>query len=46
MTEADLRAVEAWLRLPHVARWWTPNTTEVRDTPMAIYRLPASAADR
>ena len=27
MTEADLPAVEAWLRLPHVARWWTPDTT-------------------
>jgi aminoglycoside 6'-N-acetyltransferase len=27
MTEADLPAVEGWLRLPHVARWWTPNTT-------------------
>lgn len=26
MTEADLPAVEAWLRLPHVARWWTPGT--------------------
>jgi aminoglycoside 6'-N-acetyltransferase len=27
MTEEDLRAVEAWLGLPHVARWWTPDTT-------------------
>lgn len=27
MTQADLPAVEAWLRLPHVARWWTPDTT-------------------
>ena len=27
MTEADLPAVEAWLLLPHVARWWTPDTT-------------------
>jgi aminoglycoside 6'-N-acetyltransferase len=27
MTEQDLPAVEAWLRLPHVARWWTPDTT-------------------
>lgn len=27
MTEVDLPAVEAWLRLPHVARWWTPDTT-------------------
>lgn len=27
MTGADLPAVDAWLRLPHVARWWTPDTT-------------------
>ena len=27
MTEADLPLVEAWLRLPHVARWWTPDST-------------------
>jgi aminoglycoside 6'-N-acetyltransferase len=27
MREEDLPAVEAWLRRPHVARWWTPETT-------------------
>jgi aminoglycoside 6'-N-acetyltransferase len=27
MTEDDLPLVLAWLRLPHVARWWTPDTT-------------------
>jgi aminoglycoside 6'-N-acetyltransferase len=27
MREDDLPAVEAWLRRPHVARWWTPETT-------------------
>ncbi len=27
MTEGDLPLVLAWLRLPHVARWWTPDTT-------------------
>lgn len=27
MREDDLPAIEAWLRLPHVARWWTPETT-------------------
>ena len=27
MTVADLSAVAAWLALPHVARWWTPDTT-------------------
>jgi aminoglycoside 6'-N-acetyltransferase len=26
MTEEDLPAVAAWLRLSHVARWWTPDT--------------------
>jgi aminoglycoside 6'-N-acetyltransferase len=27
MVAADLPAVAAWLALPHVARWWTPDTT-------------------
>jgi hypothetical protein len=27
MTEDDLPAVQAWLRLPRVARWRTPPTT-------------------
>lgn len=27
MTPADLPAVDGWLRQPHVARWWTPETT-------------------
>lgn len=27
MTEDDLPAVQAWLGLPHVARWWTPDAT-------------------
>lgn len=27
MVGADLAAVQAWLGLPHVARWWTPDTT-------------------
>jgi aminoglycoside 6'-N-acetyltransferase len=36
MTEADLPAVEAWLRLPHVARWWTPDTTA--EAEIAEYR--------
>lgn len=65
MTEDDLPAVAAWLEQPHVARWWTADTTaeaelaeyrqrvsaaadgaaqatEPGDSPMAIYRLPAS----
>jgi aminoglycoside 6'-N-acetyltransferase len=36
MTEADLPAVEAWLRLPHVARWWTPDATA--EAEIAEYR--------
>jgi aminoglycoside 6'-N-acetyltransferase len=27
MTLTDLPTVEGWLALPHVARWWTPETT-------------------
>lgn len=27
MDEADLTLVEAWLRQPHVARWWLTDTT-------------------
>jgi RimJ/RimL family protein N-acetyltransferase len=27
MTHADLPQVEVWLQEPHVARWWTPDTT-------------------
>jgi aminoglycoside 6'-N-acetyltransferase len=36
MTEADLPAVSAWLERPHVARWWTPDTTPEREA--AKYR--------
>ena len=36
MTENDLPAVQAWLRLPHVARWWTPQTTAEQE--IAKYR--------
>jgi aminoglycoside 6'-N-acetyltransferase len=36
MTEADLPVVEAWLGLPHVARWWTPDTTA--EAEVARYR--------
>lgn len=27
MTKHDLAVIRAWLDLPHVARWWTPDTT-------------------
>jgi aminoglycoside 6'-N-acetyltransferase len=36
MTEADLPVVEAWLGQPHVARWWTPDTTA--EAEVARYR--------
>lgn len=36
MTENDLPAVRTWLRLPHVARWWTPDTTA--EAEIAKYR--------
>jgi len=41
MTDEDLPAVEAWLRLPHVARWWTPDTTAEEE--IAKYRQRISA---
>lgn len=31
MTIEDLAIVEQWLREPHVARWWTPETTSARE---------------
>ena len=36
MTEDDLPAVEAWMRLPHVARWWLSGTTAEQE--IAKYR--------
>jgi aminoglycoside 6'-N-acetyltransferase len=36
MTEEDLPVVDAWLRLPHVARWWTADTTA--EAEIAKYR--------
>jgi aminoglycoside 6'-N-acetyltransferase len=35
-TPADLPLVEGWLRLPHVAHWWTPDTTAEEE--IATYR--------
>ena len=37
MTEEDLPGIVAWLRMPHVARWWTPDTTA--EAELAKYRL-------
>lgn len=31
MTVEDLPSVEQWLREPHVARWWTPETTTAQE---------------
>ena len=36
MTEDDLPAIAAWLALPHVARWWTADTTA--EAELAEYR--------
>jgi len=36
MTGGDLLAVEAWMRLPRVARWWLPGTTAEQE--IAKYR--------
>jgi aminoglycoside 6'-N-acetyltransferase len=36
MAEGDLPAIAAWLALPHVARWWTADTTA--EAELAEYR--------
>jgi aminoglycoside 6'-N-acetyltransferase len=36
MGEEDLPRIAGWLRLPHVARWWTPDTTA--EAEIARYR--------
>jgi RimJ/RimL family protein N-acetyltransferase len=36
MTEEDLPTVDAWLRQPHVSRWWTPETTA--EAEISLYR--------
>lgn len=44
MSEEDLPAVEAWLRLPYVARWRTPDTAA--DKEIARYRTRISREAR
>jgi Acetyltransferase (GNAT) domain len=44
MTEEDLSAVAAWLVQPHVARWWTPDTTAAEE--IAKYRRRISPQQR
>jgi aminoglycoside 6'-N-acetyltransferase len=44
MTKEDLPVVDVWLRLPHVARWWTPDTTAEEE--IAQYRTRIRPAAR
>jgi len=44
MNEADLPAVETWLHLPHVARWWTPDTTADREVAKYRQRITGTSA--
>jgi aminoglycoside 6'-N-acetyltransferase len=44
MSEEDLPAVAAWLRLPHVARWWTSETTAEEE--ISRYRAQIRQAAR
>jgi aminoglycoside 6'-N-acetyltransferase len=44
MNENDLPAVGAWLRLPHVARWWTPGTTAEREVSKYRERITLTQA--
>jgi aminoglycoside 6'-N-acetyltransferase len=44
MTEEDLPTVEAWLRQPHVARWWTPDTTAVHEITKYQRRISGTSA--
>ena len=37
MAEEDFPRIDGWLRQPHVARWWTPDTTA--EAELAKYRL-------
>ena len=43
MTNADLAQVEAWLRQPHVARWWASGTTV--EAQMEKYRRRVAEED-
>lgn len=43
MTLADLAKVSAWLREPHVARWWTPESTAETELEKLRERLAEGA---
>jgi aminoglycoside 6'-N-acetyltransferase len=44
MTVHDLAAVGGWLREPHVARWWTPETTPEAEIRRYRRRLGGAAS--
>ncbi len=44
MAEDDLPAVEAWMRLPHVARWWLSGTTAEQETAKYQRRITGTSA--
>lgn len=44
MTLEDLPAVGMWLREPHVARWWTPDSTAERELAQLRARLKEGAS--
>lgn len=46
MTAADLPAVEVWLSLPHVARWWTPDTLPQQETTKYRHRIDGTSPRR
>lgn len=44
MTEDDLPAVEHWLSLVHVARWWPPDTTPQQETLKYRHRINGTSS--
>ena len=44
MTDEDLPAVRAWLGLPHVARWWTPDATPEQEVAKYRRRINGTSA--
>jgi aminoglycoside 6'-N-acetyltransferase len=44
MTQADLPTVAGWLAEPHVARWWTPDTTAEAQLDKYRERITAGGA--
>jgi aminoglycoside 6'-N-acetyltransferase len=44
MTEADLPTVAGWLCQPHLARWWTPDTSTEAELDKYRERITAGGA--